>query len=355
MSRKLRLALASAAAAALATLALTGSATAAYVPRLAVSASAAVTTFNVQMRADHDPTAALYIYAPSTVQATFTASPGTPIGTVNARAAAADLGGAELPLTGTLEVRAATGTYLSSGTPVPLATAAKLCTGTEAHTAFWVLILSAGGQRLEVPMFVDAIPAGHPAAAFASALIVVCLPPPDLPAGTPGRAAFGAKLLEAIFTVRGVFTAPAGEHRWRMLAIPYVPARGVVNLAARVEVQSLVRLPTAATLAAKAKPGSGKAVVSGVVTENGKPVAGATVLIISGTKVVGRAKTNAAGRFTKTMSLPKGKLSKLRGQATAPVRELGSAACTPAGEGVPCPSATVGGFTVFTKTVAVRA
>ena len=49
-------------------------------------------------------------------------------------------------------------------------------------------------------MYVD--PVSGAAAAFASFTIQVCLPPPDVPAGTPGRATFGAKLVDAEFGSR---------------------------------------------------------------------------------------------------------------------------------------------------------
>ena len=109
---------------------------------------------------------------------------------MTAQGTAADLGGALLPLTGTVQVRAASGTYLSGTTQVPIAAAATQCTGTATHTAYWVLILQAAGQTLELPVFVDS-PAAPPApggsaSAFASTSIQACLPPPDVPAGTPG-------------------------------------------------------------------------------------------------------------------------------------------------------------------------
>ncbi len=78
---------------------------------------------------------------------------------MSAQGTAADLGGALLPLTGTVQVRAANGTYLSGTTQVPIAAAATQCTGTATHTAYWVLILQAAGQTLELPVFVDQVTA----------------------------------------------------------------------------------------------------------------------------------------------------------------------------------------------------
>ena len=46
-----------------------------------------------------------------------------------------------------------------------------------------------------------------PQTAFGPAYIQICLPPPDVPAGTPGRATFGAKVYSAELAVNGVFSA----------------------------------------------------------------------------------------------------------------------------------------------------
>ena len=75
---------------------------------------------------------------------------------MTAQGTAADLGGALLPLTGNVQVRAASGTYLSGQSQVPIAAAATAVHGARAtHTAYWVLVLQAAGQTLELPVFVD--------------------------------------------------------------------------------------------------------------------------------------------------------------------------------------------------------
>ena len=192
-----------------------GTALAAYTtPKLGVfdAKPAASVTINYSVGATDDPTAKLTFYAPKEYSATLTQPAGQTIGTVTAQGTAADLGGALLPLTGTVQVRAASGTYLSGTTQVPIAAAATQCTGTATHTAYWVLILQAAGQTLELPVFVDTVTA-PPANAFASASIQACLPPPDVPVGTPGRATFGFKLTQVNFKVQRHLHEP--RHRTR--------------------------------------------------------------------------------------------------------------------------------------------
>ena len=209
-------------------------------------------TITYTQSASDDPSAKLHFFAAQEYQANARPA-GTTIGTVTAQGTAADLGGALLPLIGTVQVRAANGTYLSGSTQVPIAAAATQCTGTATHTAYWVLILQAAGQTLELPVFVDS-PAAPPrpgvdASQFASASIQACLPPPDVPAGTPGRATFGFKLTQVAFKVNSVFTsAGTGNPLWRLLATPYTPNTGRPNPAGSVEAQSTVAFPRSIVL-----------------------------------------------------------------------------------------------------------
>ena len=90
---------------------------------------------------------------------------------------------------------------------------------------------------------------GVDASQFASASIQACLPPPDVPTGTPGRATFGFKLTQVNFKVNGVFTsAGTGEPRWRVLATPYTPNTGRSNPAGSVEAQSVIAFPRSVVL-----------------------------------------------------------------------------------------------------------
>jgi hypothetical protein len=327
-------------------------------PRLGVADSKPVSsmTINFSQAASDDPTAKLTFYAPTQYTATLTQPAGQTIGTVTAQGTAADLGGALLPLTGTVQVRAANGTYLSGQTQVPIAAAAQQCTGTATHTAYWVLILQAAGQTLELPVFVDQVTA-PPTSMFASSSIQACLPPPDVPAGTPGRATFGFKLTQVDFKVQNVYaTAGTGQPRWRVLATPYTPGRGTPNAAGSVEAQSVVAFPR--TLALR-KPAVRP--VRNVVTLRIAGVAGlpagvpATLRLYRGTRTPS----------TRSIALTKsgnGFLGTLRVRQTAKAQTLvlqvraavagGTVPCTPT-FGVPCTAATRAAIGVSSNTVRV--
>lgn len=343
-----------AATGALAALVFAGQALAAYAPKLTASTTAAGTTIGYVQVPTDDPTAVLTFFVPTGYTANLTAAAGTNIGTVDAKTAAADLGGAILPLGGSVQVRAADGTYLSSGAQVPLAGAATVCTGSAAHSAFWVLVLTAAGQTLEVPLYVDQVPVGNPIGAFASYTMTLCLPPPDVPPGTPGRAAFGAKLLEATFSVKGILTKPAGETRWRLRATPYTPAAGKANPAGTVESQSLDRGPATAALSAKAAGKKKASVVVGFFTSGTpSPIGGAKVQILAGKKVIATGKTNSGGQFKATVTLPAATAT-LVAVVTAAARDLGAGACLATFAPLPCIGATVAPFSATSKPVKVK-
>lgn len=228
-----------------ASLAFAGSALASFAPKLVVSADGGqalggATRIGVVASNSDDPTAKVTIYVPAAYQV------GTPsagkLGDVTATASAADLGGAVLPLTGELDAIAPTATTNA---------AAAQCGVTPGQT--WDLHLTAAGQTLDIPMFVVAASAPETNVGYSTKL-VVCLPPPDVPVGTPGRATFGAKLLSATFTSSAI-TQPstAGDYRWTSLWTPYNPGKGTVNAAGTVESQSVRHLPSKVSLTVSKK------------------------------------------------------------------------------------------------------
>jgi hypothetical protein len=336
-----------------------GTALAAYSsPQLRVTDDRTALTIRYTVAAADDPTAKLTFYAPTGYTATLNQPAGTTLGTVTAQGTATDLGGALLPLTGTVQARAASGTFTSApgGTPTPLTAGATQCTGTPTHSAYWVLILQAAGQTLELPVFVDAPAAGTGASAFAAASIQACLPPPDVPTGTPGRASFGFKLTQVDFKVNNVFaSAGNGQPRWRVLATPYTPNTGRPNPAGSVEAQSVIAFPRVLTLR---KPGvkASKGTATVTVTGAAQLAAGVatTLRLYRGKSAAGLSPSVTLSRtgpgFRGTLRIKqtaKSQVVFLQARATL---AAGTTTCTPT-FGVPCVSATRAAVIVRSGTV----
>jgi hypothetical protein len=242
-------------------LAFAGPALASYDPSLTIEqtsyklgAPATVDVF-IAISEDADPTAKLTILSPAGYSANLTAAPGTKIGTVVAIVKAKALGGARLPLAGDVLVA-------NPADPAIMAASTR-CTGTTTHNSIWVLNTSLQGQTVAIPVFVDQV----------GPLVrqQVCLPSPDVPQAS-GGATFGAQLVLADFTVKGVFTnaSTTGGYEWSGIYTPYVAGSttGQVNAAGTVEWRTYVGLPTSLTLAkAKAKKGfklTGKLTIAGL-------------------------------------------------------------------------------------------
>jgi hypothetical protein len=347
-------------AAAAATLAFTGSALASFAPKLVVSSSGNAARVAVVVSNADDPTARVSIYVPSAYTVA-TAAPGK-LGNVTATASAADLGGVVLPLTGELDAIVPTATTQA---------AAQQCGVTAAQT--WNLHLTAAGQTLDIPMFVVAATPPEAASGY-SARLVVCLPPPDVPDGTPGRATYGAKLLSATFTSTAISSpAAAGDYRWTSLWTPYTPTKGTVNAAGSVEAQSIRHLPvvlnfdslkkrivTYTTVKVKGKKKRIKHVATRITwkaraTANGKAPADAAVAVVYKNKRVGGASGTLTVRGVKTVkltviaavdvatsSIPTGQPATIEDLF---YHDVGASACTASAifGGLPCIDATIGG------------
>ena len=102
-----------------------------------------------------------------------------------------------------------------------------------------------------MPAYVDDVPLTIPLSSIANNTITFCLPPPDVPAGTPGRAALGAKLVSATLNITDVFSAAPQWYTWHATVTPYSPGTGKANPAGTVEVQSVDRTPQQLTVRAK--------------------------------------------------------------------------------------------------------
>jgi hypothetical protein len=361
------------ACAAFAGLAFAGSAFASFAPKLIVSSTdvGGSVRIGVVVSNSDDPTAKTSIYIPSAYTVA-TAAPGK-LGDVTATASAADLGGAVLPLTGELDAIAPTAT--TNG-------AAAQCGVTPSQT--WDLHLTAAGQTLDIPMFVVAAAAPEAASGYSTKL-VVCLPPPDVPAGTPGRATFGAKLLSATFTSSAIKEpTTGGDYRWTSLWTPYTPTKGTPNAAGSVETQTIRHLPvvlhfnstrkrvvTYKTVRVHGVKKRVKVIATVVkwtanVTENSKAPGSATIGVVYKGKKIGGATgtltlkgvpsaklTVAALVDSDTGSVPTGQTATVNDLF---YHDLGASGCTPSAifQGLPCIDATLGGE-VLAGTVTVKA
>ena len=307
--------------------------------KLEVRQAGSATTIKASLSPDDDPTASVRIFAPAGTQLTTNQAPGTVLGPVKALVKALDLAGADLPLEGQLIVAA-------PGQIAPASQAA--CLGATAPLASWIMILSAAGQTLPVPTYLIATTGAQ--TALGPAFIQVCLPPPDIPPGTPGRATFGAKLYSAELAINGVFSA-VSVGAWVSFWTPFNPGVGSVNVVGTVASPAAIA-PGALALAAK-KSGLG-AVVTGSVTQAGQPRGGATVTVSGGSTkakltTVKKVRVGANGKFAAKFKV--GTFFRATAVATA-----GSAAplCTqlaPLFAPVPCVNPTVNGFTAKSKLV----
>ena len=309
-------------------------------PKLTITQTATGTIVKASLDPSDDPTAAVLIVAPSGTQLTTTQPPGTVLGPVKAIVKALDLAGADLPLEGQLVV-AAPG-------QVPAAQQSG-CIGPATPVATWLMILTAAGQTLTVPTYLIST-AGTPFAAVGPAFIAICLPPPDVPVGTPGRATFGAKVYSAELAINGVFS-PVTTGAWLSSWVPYTPGAGKPNPAGQVVAPAAI-LPGAIRLAAK-RSGLG-ATLAGAVTQAGQPRAGASVTIYGGRKAtglkrLGKAKVAANGRFAFRAKAG----TFFRADAVA-AGGLAPSVCTtiqPLLGGIPCVNPTANGFVAKSKVV----
>ena len=305
-------------------------------PKLEVTQTATGVVVKASLDSNDDPTARVAINAPVGTQLTTSQAPGAVLGPVRAIVKALDLAGADLPLEGQLVV-AAPG-------QIPAA-AQSACIGSTVPLATWLMVLTAAGQTLTVPTYLLT----QPVAQLGPAFIAICLPPPDVPVGTPGRATFGAKVYSAELTINGVFSKVAAG-AWISSWVPYNPGVGTANIAGAVVAPAAIA-PGAVTLSAKT---SGKgATLTGRVTQGGQ-ARSATVTIFgaakaTGLKSVGRARVAANGAFTfraKTGTFFRARAIGAPGAAPAVCDQLRPLIST-----VPCVNPTANGFNVQSKVV----
>src|SRR5262245_29572073 len=308
-------------------------------PKLEVNQTATGVVVKASLNPNDDPTARVGIIAPTGTQLTTTQAPGTVLGPVKAIVKALDLAGADLPLEGQLVV-AAPG-------QVPAATVTQ-CTQNVTPIATWVMVLQAAGQTLQVPTYL--VPTSGALTAAGPAYIAICLPPPDVPAGTPGRATFGAKVYSAELAINGVFSRVA-VGAWISSWVPYTPGAGVPNPGGAVVAPAAIA-PGAVTITAK-RSGRG-AIVSGAVTQAGQPRGGATVTVLGGSvksklTTRKRATVSASGRFT--VKFPLGTFFRADAVATGGTATPLCTQLQPLIGATPCVNPTVNGFSAKSTVV----
>jgi hypothetical protein len=341
MKRGLTLAAATAVALALAGVALaanTASISVTHTPM--ASSSSQATTIHVKIPQATDPIARIAIYVPNGYTANLSAAAGATIGQVSASAFAHD-NGLVLPLSGAVV----------ADSVAAHAADAALCSPNP--TAVWNLNLSVAGQSVTVPLYVS--PTSGDEAALGAYRLVICLPPPDVPAGTPGRAVFGVQVLDALFTVNGIFTTPSSPTTagWQALYTPYNPGVGTVNALGTFEAQALVGVP--ATVKMKAVGVKHKTYkVTGTVTEGTSPGAGVAVTLYRGSKKIAGATTGAGGTFSFSGKLAKG-TNAFQVRAAAPERTVACVSplpptVAPAG----CTGATLSSWKAASATAKVK-
>jgi len=287
------------AAAALATLAFANAAFAANTGSIAVwhtpmvLAGSQSTTLHFNIPQATDPIAAVNIYSGTGYGINTSQPAGTTIGTVDAAAFSRD-NGLTLPLSGNIV----------TDDPAKHVTDSTQCARVPNSRAVWILNLSVAGNTLQLPAYVN--DTTGPEQALGGYKITICLPPPDVPVGTPGRAFQGAQVLDAKMVLNGIFTTPTGGGlvKWEALFTPYNPGKGTPNPAGTFESRAFVPLPIILGLHVSYKAKTNTWQLNGRLTEGGLALpTGQLVVIYKGTspkvlKKVATTKVKANGNWS---------------------------------------------------------
>ena len=227
---------------------------------------------------------AVLILIPSGYGVSLSAAPNTTIGDVTALAKATVAGTPiKLPLAGPIQ----------TADPSAYATQATQCTGKPTHQAVWILQLTAVGNTLPVPLYVDAGPTG-----VAAATIQVCLPSPYIPESA-GGAKFGAQLLTAKLHFNSGFTNPgtANVYVWHVITTPYIVGTGTPNPTATVESRAVVPYPYALTLKRLKSKKKTAVILGGKLSDQSGGIAGVRPRLFAASTA---AKLNGSGNYKVT-------------------------------------------------------
>lgn len=323
-------------------LAAASSAMAAFTPRLDVSqtpprtGTASTTILRLIVPRDHDALFRADFYVPNEYTAALTSAVGSTIGTVSAQVLVREpIAGAVLPVSGNIVVENA-----ASFTTSPCAPGL--------HAAVWTLVLSAAGQELRVPVYVD--PTTGAEAALGAYRLRACLPSPHIPASL-GGATFGAKLIQAQLAITGVFTTPAdrGDYAFRVVATPWA-APATPNAAATAEAIAHALLPARFTLRATSR--NRRLTIRGTLFNGPEAVGGQRVIVRVGRRNY-TTRTRAGGGFTLTIRFRSRGTTTVRASAVVPSRTMD---CPPGPSPAPagCVSNTKMFFTLTSSTIRAR-
>jgi len=313
-----------------------------------VLAGSQSTTIHFSIPQTTDGIAVVNIYVPTGYGATLGQAASSTIGNVDATALAHD-GGLTLPLSGPVT------------TDDPAKHTTDVCSpGTNA--AVWNMNLSVAGQTLVLPIYVN--PTAGPAAALGAYNLKICLPPWDVPVGTPGRAFNGAQLLDAKFTVNKILTTPtgAGVLKWETLFTPYNAGKGTPNAAGTFEARAFVPVPILLGARVSYVKKRNTWTLSGTATEGGLPLSGVTVKIARGSSATkltlkSSAKTGTTGAWKASGKLIPKKTTYFQASASVGERDYTATGCqspltpfAPAG----CVSATLSPWSAKSAVVRLK-
>lgn len=305
-------------------------------PKLEVTQTATGVVLKASVSPDDDATARIAINAPVGTTLTTDQAPGAVLGRARAIVKSLDNFGIDVPIEGQVVV----------APPGQVTPGRQACIGSSVPIATWLLTGSALGQTLSVPMYL--LPQPQPQ--LGPAFVVICLPPSDVPLGTPGRAPQGAKVYSAELTINGVF-GKVSTGTWISSWVPYNPGQVTPDSAGAVVAPAAIA-PGAVTLSAKTS-GRG-AVVTGSVTQAGEPRSGATVTVLGGSvksrlTTRKRVRVSASGKFTAKFAV--GTFFRADASATS---ATAPSLCTRVTGTTPCVNPTVSGFSVKSKVVRKR-
>lgn len=350
MQKRLRLALLAGTFAA--ALAFAGSALA--TPRLIIGGKTLLGSSQVSIQLLEEKTdaapARIVIYAPGGYTTVATAAPGTVVGTAHADLQALAINADTIiPAEGQIVADDPAKHTMDACAP-------------GLHTAVWLLNVSASGQTLSVPAYVDAPPPSTDALAGPSPLrITVCFPSPYV--APPVGATFGAKVLDAILQLnQGVVTTPVarGSYAWRGFITPYAVGTATPNLTGTVEVRGLVDTPQVLSINVKVTNKKKHMVrVTGTLKAGDFLIGGATVRLSRGparnkTKPTTKAKTNGNGVVVFNLRFKKKAVVWFGLATTVSPYDATSQGCkSPTTPALSCVSATASGFTASTNFVKV--